>query len=127
MAAGINAENSNILLNISDSTFTNNVILNNGWSAGAAICSYNAVIINRSVFYGNKLTDETRNGKTINQYGTGSLTIENSILLDGEKGVWIATGPTTLENNWWGNNDANANNNPKDLGQLVGQQRCKCK
>ena len=115
-AAGINAENSNILLNISDSTFTNNVILNNGWSAGAAICSYNAVIINRSVFYGNKLTDETRNGKTINQYGTGSLTIENSILLDGEKGVWIATGPTTLENNWWGNNDANANNNPKDLG-----------
>ena len=114
--AAINAENSNILLNISDTTFKNNVILNNGWSAGAAICSYNTVIIDRSVFYGNKLTDTTRNGKSINQYQTGSLTITNSILLDGEKGVWVATGPTTLENNWWGNNENNSDINPKDLG-----------
>ena len=114
--AAINAENTNILLNISDTTFKNNVILNNGWSAGAAICSYNTVIIDRSVFYGNKLTDTTRNGKSINQYQTGSLTITNSILLDGEKGVWVATGPTTLENNWWGNNENNSDINPKDLG-----------
>ncbi|SFL59699.1 Protein of unknown function [Methanobrevibacter olleyae] len=114
--AGINAENSNVLLNISDSTFINNILLNNGWSAGAAICAYNTVIINKSVFYGNRLTDETRNGRTINQYGNGSLTITNSILLDGEKGVWIAAGPTTLENNWWGNNNANKDTNPEDLG-----------
>ena len=115
-AGAINAENSNVLLNITGSTFTNNVILNNGWSAGAAICAYNTVIIDRSMFYGNRLTDTTRNGKSINEYSTGSLTITNSVLLDGEKGVWIATGPTVLENNWWGNNDTTKDTNPKDLG-----------
>jgi len=111
----INAENSNVLLNISDTSFVNNVLLNNGWSAGAAICAYNTVIIDRSIFYGNRLTDTTRNGKSINEYSTGSLTITNSVLLDGEKGVWIASGPTTLENNWWGNNDATEDITPKDL------------
>ena len=114
--AGINAENSNVLLNITGSTFTNNIILNNGWSAGAAICAYNTVIIDRSIFYGNKLTDPTRSGKSVNEYSSGSLTITNSVLLDGEKGVWIATGPTVLENNWWGNNDTTKDINPKDLG-----------
>ena len=112
----INAENSNVLLNISGSTFINNLILNNGWSAGVAICSYNTVIIDRSVFYGNRFTDPTRLGKSINQYASGSLTITNSILLDGENGVRIATGPTTLENNWWGNNNTNKDISPKDLG-----------
>ena len=114
--AGINAENTNVLLNITDCMFLNNTLLNNGWSAGAAICSYNTVIINGSLFRGNKLTDTSRNGKSINQYSTGSLTITNSILLDGEKGVWIATGPTNLENNWWGNNNTDSDVNPKDLG-----------
>lgn len=114
--AGINAENSNVLLNISDSRFTNNLLLNNSWSAGAAICAYNTAIINKTIFYGNILTDTTHNGKSINEYGAGSLTITNSILLDGEKGVWIATGPTTLKNNWWGNNDTTKYISPKDLG-----------
>ena len=76
----INAENSNLLLNISNCIFTENTILNNGWSTGGAICSYGTVIIDRSIFYNNRLTDRSRNGESINQYD-GSLTITNSILL----------------------------------------------
>lgn len=113
--AGINAEKDNLLLNISNCVFTANAVLNTGWATGGAICSYGTVIIDRSLFYGNKLADG-KNGRSINEYSTGSLTITNSVLLDGKNSVWIATGPTTLENNWWGNNDTNKDINPKDLG-----------
>ena len=81
--AAINVESDNVLLNVSNSIFANNLLMQSGWSAGVAICSYNTVIIDRSVFYNNRLTDNTRNGRSINQYQTGSLTVTNSILLDG--------------------------------------------
>ena len=39
----INAENGNVLLDISNCIFTENTVLNNGWSTGGAICSYGTV------------------------------------------------------------------------------------
>ena len=112
--SAINAENTNLLLSINDCVFVNNQILNNGWSAGGAICSYNTVIINRSVFYNNSLTDHTRNGESINHYD-GDLLIVNSVLL-GNNCLYVKTPDTcTLENNWWGNVAANKDTNPKDL------------
>ena len=111
----INAENGNVLLDISNCIFTENTILNNGWSSGGAICSYGTVIIDRSIFYNNRLTDKNRNGESINQYD-GSLTITNSILL-GEDSLYVKTpSEATVENNWWGNNDTTKDTNPKDLG-----------
>ena len=109
----INAEITNVLLNISHSVFTNNKILNNGWSTGAAICSYNTVNIFNSVFYNNTLTDKTRKGKSVNQYRDGSLTIKNSVLLDGDSSVHVANISTaSLEDNWWGNNNSNKDISP---------------
>ena len=114
--AGINAENNNILLNISNTVFTNNEVINTGWATGGAICSYGTVIIDRSMFYGNILASG-KNGRSINQYTTGALTITNSILLDGDLSVYHATpANAVLANNWWGNNDANKATTPKDLG-----------
>ena len=109
----INAENTNVLLNISHSEFANNKILNNGWSTGAAICSYNTVNIYNSIFYNNTLTDKTRKGKSVNQYKDGSLTIKNSALLDGDSSVQVANVSTAhLEDNWWGNNNQNKDSSP---------------
>ncbi|WP_405306893.1 DUF3344 domain-containing protein [Methanobrevibacter sp.] len=114
--AAINAENNNILLNISNTVFTNNEVINTGWATGGAICSYGTVIIDRSMFYGNILASG-KNGRSINQYTTGALTITNSILLDGDLSVYHATpANAVLANNWWGNNDANKATTPKDLG-----------
>ena len=114
--AGINAENGNILLNISNTVFTNNEVLNTNWATGGAICSYGTVIIDRSVFNGNKLASG-KNGRSINQYQNDMLIITNSILLDGDLSVYHATpANAVLINNWWGNNDDNKDTTPKDLG-----------
>ena len=68
------------------------------------------------MFYGNVLASG-KNGRSINQYTTGALTITNSILLDGDLSVYHATpANAVLANNWWGNNDANKATTPKDLG-----------
>ena len=109
----INAENTNVLLDISHSVFANNKILNNGEATGAAICSYNTVNILNSIFYNNTLTDKTKKGKSVNQYGDGSLTIRNSALLDGDSSVHVKNIPTALlEDNWWGNNNLNKGLSP---------------
>ncbi len=117
----INTENTNILLNISNSIFKNNKILNKGWSTGAAICSYNTVIIDNSIFYNNTLANKTKKGKSINQYKDGSLTIRNSALLDGVSSVQVANASTALlDDNWWGNNNLNKDSSPISLDYTNG-------
>ena len=111
----INAENTNILLDISNTTFTKNGVTNTGWANGGAICSYGTVNINQCIFYNNTLA-EGKNGRSINQYD-GALTITNSILLDGSNSVYFKTVTSgSVENSWWGNNESNKAVNPKDLG-----------
>ena len=111
----IYADSSNILLEVSGCTFTRNGIAGTGLADGGAISSDGTVIIDRSIFYGNILA-EGNNGRSVSQYGTGDLTIANSILLDGDKSVHVSAGAANLENNWWGNNDITKDSNPKDLG-----------
>ncbi|WP_405274219.1 DUF3344 domain-containing protein [Methanobrevibacter sp.] len=114
LGGAINAENNNVLLNISTSTFKNNLVSGSS-GLGAAICSYNTVMIDKSIFYGNSFETSDKNGKSIYEYGSGRLTVTNSILLDGKKSVWVNSGTTTLKNNWWGNDESTRSINPKDL------------
>ena len=110
----INAENTNILLDISNSVFANNRVLNTGSAYGGAVCSYGTANIDKSTFYNNTCP----NGASINQYD-GALTVTNSILLDGVNGVTIkdaSLASCSVENSWWGNNDTNKVDNPKTLG-----------
>ena len=102
----INTETGTDKLNIQDSVFTNNGLLNSGWSSGGAVSGYGTFVVDRSLFYGNYLVDKTRNGATFNLY-SGTLTITNSALLDGENSknaVYSQTASNAnVENNWWGN------------------------
>ena len=113
---GVYAESGNILLNISNCIFTENAILNTGWASGAAIYAYGTVLVDTSVFYNNTLV-AGKNGRSIDHYGSNQLVVSNSVLLDGDKSVNVQTpSVATLDNNWWGNNNANKDTDPKDLG-----------
>ncbi|WP_458453817.1 DUF3344 domain-containing protein, partial [Methanobrevibacter sp.] len=114
-SGAVNAEKGNVLLNISNSVFTNNEVINTGnYAVGAGICAYGETIVDRSTFYGNKVTKDN-NGRSIKQYD-GHLTVTNSIILDGLGAINIKEpANATLTNNWWGQNDTTKDSTPKEL------------
>ena len=114
-SGAVNAEKGNHLLNVSNSVFINNVVYNTGnYAVGGGIAAYGQTIVDRSTFYGNKVTKDN-NGRSIKQYD-GYLTLTNSIILDGLGAVNIKDpANATLINNWWGQNDTTKDLTPKEL------------
>ncbi|WP_405269643.1 DUF3344 domain-containing protein, partial [Methanobrevibacter sp.] len=114
----INAENNRELI-IDNCTFTNNQVLYSydTWRYGSAIAGAGTVTISQSVFTNNNKA----NGRSVNMVGSGTLTITDSILLDGSQSVQKYNSGATLnvDNNWWGNTNENKDSSPSALGYTV--------